>query len=361
MFKGKERLDERDLFLHSHIGKWVILTWRGDLFPPPMGKAYGTHLASFIFCPYGEEIRGLNYSWLYLDQERRVFHVGSPQQGINATWFFKHSTLHQFTTSPLSSQEVNFLELPDLNPAFHEELSEEVKQIRADSCLRDFRHPSYPDDVAVACGSSITIPDTSCKIQSEQVWVRIAKRKNGHYSGELLVQPNFHAFEKGQTVNVHILESKQGSILVCGQPDADKSDSTVQTFEKRLEAQREQLFGIALFLQGIEIVYSDQPEILEVNRQSFKNIKNRSETTLLQADALLKKVKANKAQTEELIRFEFPPHDGDPMLDQMTQRALTLATVYNQMFPGRPRTKKLSDAELEILMEMAADQPEPSS
>lgn len=219
MLAGYTKLDKRDLFLHSHIGEWIILTWRDDLFRPPMQKVYGSHLATFIHCPHGSEIRGLNFSWLYCEKDNRVFRVGDPLTGINAIWLFKYSTLRQFEVeiAALSPSDVSFLQLPNLDQDLHADLSKEVRQIRADSRLQSFRHPGYPDDVAAVCGPSFEIPDSSVKIELEQVWVRITGRiGDNQFVGEMLNQPSFHNWKKGQVVNVHLLKAAGGDILVCG-------------------------------------------------------------------------------------------------------------------------------------------------
>lgn len=136
-------------------------------------------------------------------------------------------------------------------------------------------------------------------------------------------------------------------------PDPRK---TIRRFEEEIGIQRDQLFGITLFSQGVEVLHASQPEILEMNRQSFQGITNRAESAISQAESLLQQVKADSTSVEQLRRFRFPPISGNPMLDQMTQRAQILVKTYKQMFPGRPRSKPLNRAEIEALMTAAADQ-----
>lgn len=219
MKAGENKLDDLDLFLHSHIGKWVILTWRDDLFRPPMQQAYGSHLATFIVCRHGDEIRGLNFSWLYRENDNQIYRVGDLLTGINNLWFFKYSTLRKFDSAPLHPHEVDFLQLPDLSQSSHTGLSDEVIQIRADACLNSFRHPGYPDDVVVNCGPRLEISEFSPAKCGELVWVRISRRKgHNHWIGEMLNQPRFFSWEKGQEVNVHLIKDIQGSILICANP-----------------------------------------------------------------------------------------------------------------------------------------------
>ena len=131
---------------------------------------------------------------------------------------------------------------------------------------------------------------------------------------------------------------------------------TMRRFEKDLQMQRDQLFGITLFSEGVELMYADQPEILEMNRQSFQNVKERTESSISAAQSLLELVKADRGKIKELRRFRFLPIGGHPTLDQMTRRTKILVDTYERLFPGRSRSKPLTREELESLMTAAADQ-----
>jgi hypothetical protein len=130
----------------------------------------------------------------------------------------------------------------------------------------------------------------------------------------------------------------------------------IRRFEKDLQMQRDQLFGITLFSEGVELMYAAQPEILEMNRQSFQNVKEKTESSISAAQSLLELVKADKGKIKELRRFRFLPISGYPMLDQMTRRTKILVDTYERLFPGRSRSKPLTREELESLMRTAADQ-----
>ena len=130
----------------------------------------------------------------------------------------------------------------------------------------------------------------------------------------------------------------------------------IRRFEKDLQMQRDQLFGITLFSEGVELMYAGQPEILEMNRQSFQNVKEKTESSISAAQSLLELVKADKGKIKELRRFRFLPISGHPMLDQMTRRTKILVDTYERLFPGRSRSKPLTREELESLMTAAAGQ-----
>lgn len=136
---------------------------------------------------------------------------------------------------------------------------------------------------------------------------------------------------------------------------ADPSE-TIRRFEEEMRIQRDQLFGITLFAQGLEVIYPGQPEVLEINRHSFQDVAERAKSAISAAESLLQQPKADPASVKQLRRFKFPPISGHSMLDPMTQRAQILVRTYKQMFPDRPRSEPLNRAELEVLMSAAADQ-----
>ena len=130
----------------------------------------------------------------------------------------------------------------------------------------------------------------------------------------------------------------------------------ISQFKETIRLQKEQLFGITLYLQGIELLYSGKPEVVEMNRQSFQNIQNRAENAITAAESLLQQVKEDPGKVKEIKRFKFPPISGNPMLDQMTRRAQILVQEYERLFPGRPRSKLLNQDEQALLMMQASEQ-----
>ena len=115
-----------------------------------------------------------------------------------------------------------------------------------------------------------------------------------------------------------------------------KSDSkeNVSQFEERIQIQKEQLFGISLYFRGIELMYSEQPEIIKMNRQSFENIRERIEDSISAAESLLMEVKRDPPKARKLKKFKFPPTAGHPMLDQMAERVEIILRTYEHLFLG---------------------------
>jgi len=121
-------------------------------------------------------------------------------------------------------------------------------------------------------------------------------------------------------------------------------------FKITIKKHEDQLFGIQLFMQGINTLYGYNKSIMEINIRSFESIMKRGNTAILQAKELLEKVKSGKAQPHELELFQFPPIHG-PGLDEMTQRATLLVKTYEKLFPNRPRNIPLTEEEHAHLMQ----------
>jgi hypothetical protein len=137
-----------------------------------------------------------------------------------------------------------------------------------------------------------------------------------------------------------------------------KSDPKVDVswFEERIQRQKEQLFGISLYFRGIELIYSEQKEIIQMNRQSFENIRERTEESIAAAESLLLEVKRDPSKAKKLKSFKFPPSTGHPMLDQMTERVDIILRTYEHLFPGRSKSQLLNQEELMQLMMKASEQ-----
>ena len=130
----------------------------------------------------------------------------------------------------------------------------------------------------------------------------------------------------------------------------NKFDKMVKKFEETINIHEDQLFGLKLYLDGIKLMYKNNPEILNANIKSFQNIRERSENAIKEAKQLLAEIRKNPEQRRMLKKFRFPAISGHPMLNQMTKRAQILVEIYNKLFPKRPRTIPLSKQEQYQLM-----------
>ena len=134
----------------------------------------------------------------------------------------------------------------------------------------------------------------------------------------------------------------------------DRED-IIGSFETEIQEQEDQLFGIALYFEGILILWSHDKNIIEMNRKAYENIMKRGNAFIKEAKQLLYEAQKDPGKVELIRQFQFPPIYGHPMVDEMTKRAKILVETYNELFPGRPRANPLTQAELMLLMEAAAN------
>ncbi|MFX0097720.1 MAG: hypothetical protein ACFE7E_08180 [Candidatus Hodarchaeota archaeon] len=133
-------------------------------------------------------------------------------------------------------------------------------------------------------------------------------------------------------------------------------EEELRQFEEKIQKQKDHLFGIYLYFRGVELMYSDQFEIIEMNRKSFENIRERTERSITKAELLLLEVRGDPSKAKKLKRFKFQPTRGHPMLNQMTQRVEILLQTYNRLFPRRSKSQSLDQEELRQLMMEASEQ-----
>jgi len=176
------------------------------------------------------------------------------------------------------------------------------------------------------------------------------------YRGDVVGSELFQELVTPDWIDQHAKGIVRSIVDKRGLQTTESTVSVIRRFEEQIRIQRDQLFGISLFSQGLEVIYSGQSEVLEMNRQSSQNITERAESAISAAESLLRQAKADLSSPRQLMCFRFPPISGNPMLDQMTQRAQILVRTYEQMFPDRPRSEPLSREEIRELMAAAADQ-----
>jgi len=197
------------------VGKWAVLEWKPGEVSPPRGGVYGTHLATFLFCPFGEEIQGLNYCWLYNDHDSRVYRVGEALEGIRATWVFIFNTLIKFKIREMSDTEMSFLDLPDQGSLIKKPNTDEVNYLRSLPELNAFRQPGHPDDVCAICRPDYLETDRLPLI-GEGVWVRLTSGLGGNkFKGILLNEPQNSILQRGQEITVKLDRDYLGGALVC--------------------------------------------------------------------------------------------------------------------------------------------------
>ena len=147
-------------------------------------------------------------------------------------------------------------------------------------------------------------------------------------------------------------------------PKSEKGSDTketIESFEKEIQEQEDQLFGITLYFEGIRVLWAHDKDLIEMNRIAFKNIMERGNSAIRHAKQLLNQAKKDPTKVKLLRQFVFPPIHGFPILDEMTKRAKIYVETYNELFPGRPRKNPLTPTEHMLLMKTAVDKWEGKS
>ena len=135
-------------------------------------------------------------------------------------------------------------------------------------------------------------------------------------------------------------------------------DDRLTHFESEIDRQESQLFGIYLFCRCIELMYQDSPETLAKTKYHYDEIVERGNAAIHDAKILLSQIKVGTRTEEEIDAFRFPPIEGLPGLDEMTQRSRILVRTYHRLFPDKSRydATKLSQEELTLLLQESAEQ-----
>jgi len=220
MFATEIKTDSIDRLLFRNVGRWVALTWRNDLFCPPMGVPYGTHLASHILALPELEIRAINACWIVQSPSGLFLRACDPPQGIGPSgtlWDFRYETLKKFPITELTEAQIDALRLHELPTFEPSDTDPTIKTFRSMRHLDQFRHPGYPDDVSVAYGDHIHPPEhPEVTIPGEHLWVRVTRMTDEtSFTGTLLNQPHIYRGSKGDTVLVRYTAAKGVETLVC--------------------------------------------------------------------------------------------------------------------------------------------------
>lgn len=129
-------------------------------------------------------------------------------------------------------------------------------------------------------------------------------------------------------------------------------------FESEIDRQESQLFGIYLFCRCIELMYQDSPETLAKTKYHYDEIVKRGNAALHDAKILASQIRVGTKTEADIDSFSFPPIEGQPGLDEMTQRSRILVRTYHRLFPDKSRydAMRLSQEELAFLLRESAEQ-----
>lgn len=135
---------------------------------------------------------------------------------------------------------------------------------------------------------------------------------------------------------------------------SDTQNSILAQFEQEIARQEELQYGIALFFEGLSLLYAGQDAVLETHRKLFRNVIQTGNIALSRARELLEEARRDNSKIQMLQQFSFRPGEGHPEPDVVAARARVLVETYQELFPQRPRDQALSAAETLKLMETAS-------
>ena len=127
----------------------------------------------------------------------------------------------------------------------------------------------------------------------------------------------------------------------------------MKEFELLIHRHRDLLYGMALFFEGLAVLYLEQEQIIQTYRRQFRNLIRHNQEKLEQATALLDQAKQGAVPIEELQQFESDIGEWYPDPEGLIQRAEILVGTYEDTFPGRDRGTPFTKEETLQLMEAA--------
>ena len=130
-------------------------------------------------------------------------------------------------------------------------------------------------------------------------------------------------------------------------------DGLLDAFEKEVARQEDILYGVALFFEGVSLLFAGQEAIVETHRRQFRNIIRAGKQVCQWARTLLESARKDSAKTGLLREFEFLPYQDHPDPDALIERAQILVETYEDLYPGRNRHKRLTEEQILQLMEKA--------
>lgn len=135
---------------------------------------------------------------------------------------------------------------------------------------------------------------------------------------------------------------------------SDANAQILKSFEEEIARQEELLYGIALFFEGISLLFAGQDAVLETYRKQFRNIIQIGNGTLQHAREVFAAAQRDPQKISLLELFAFRPGEGHPEPEVLAERARILARTYADLFPGRPREQAMTEDETLKLMEAAS-------
>lgn len=150
------------------------------------------------------------------------------------------------------------------------------------------------------------------------------------------------------------MASKKKKEVVQEAP-VENPQEVLDLFEKEIAAQENIQYGVALFFEGIGIIYADRPEAVAEKKRLFLEVLEANQISIDKARSLLAEAKRNPGKISDIMSFRFSGCAAHPQGGELVKRARILVRAYEEVFPSRPRDKAFTQEEVFRLMEAASE------
>ena len=122
------------------------------------------------------------------------------------------------------------------------------------------------------------------------------------------------------------------------------TNNLVEAFEEEIKKYEDIMFGLMLYQET-------SPRTVQVlQKMSYKNMRRRGDKAIEKAKSILREARGGNDVSERIKSFEWPV-----ILKDMKYRIEILLGCYEELFPGRPREKRLSREEIIALRNAAVN------
>lgn len=134
----------------------------------------------------------------------------------------------------------------------------------------------------------------------------------------------------------------------------DAADARLVEFEAEIERQEELLYGIALFFEGVSLVFAGQHDVIETYRKQFRNVIQNGSAAAQRARDLLAAARQDARKIPLVEQYAFNPGEGYTDPPALVERARILVLIFKELYPDRPREESLTPDETLKLLDAAS-------
>ena len=135
---------------------------------------------------------------------------------------------------------------------------------------------------------------------------------------------------------------------------SEMTDSRLAAFEAEIERQEELLYGIALFFEGVSLVFAGQHDVIATYRKQFRNVIQNGSAATQRARDLLAEAREDARKLPLVEQYAFNPGNGYTDPPALVERARILIVTYQELYPDRPRDNALTPEETLKLLDAAS-------